>query len=507
MENKFIIVVVVTLLLIALAQLMKVYDLASRSRGDRSEEKVTRGENILNANLLLVFMIVYFGSIVWLIFKYGMTGGLFDAASEHGVELDSLLLFNWWIILPVFFLTNGVLFVFSWKYYYREERKAYYYPHNNKLELIWTIVPAVVLSAIVIYGLKTWNDIMYNDTKGAKLVEVYGEQFKWHTRYAGPGGDQNVLGKADYKLITMANPLGIITEEYIQDSYETIDKEVLAIEKILSKSQSKGEYYLPYAEVDSLKNKMDRLKRQKYRIKASIDKGEQNVEIYKHAYDDVLVKELRLVKGQPYSFRFRSKDVIHCPWIPHMRMQINAVPGMETRFDMTPTITTKEMRAKPEVIDHYREINIIHNDRLAKGLPVGGPDNEVQNLKFKYILMCNKICGAQHSNMKMDVVVETQDEFDDWYNQEATIDQTISNQIASLIKKKIDALSGYESKTDQVDVYRLSTKYARIIFDNMSDETKKVLLQVENEGDPKDYDLLQNKLETAEQNIANLENG
>ena len=127
MENKFIIVVVVTLLLVALAQLMKVYDLASKSRGDRSEEKVTRGENIFNANLLLVFMVAYFAFIIWLILKFGMNGGLFEAASEHGKDLDSLLLFNWWIILPVFFLTNGVLFVFSWKYYYREERKAFFF--------------------------------------------------------------------------------------------------------------------------------------------------------------------------------------------------------------------------------------------------------------------------------------------------------------------------------------------------------------------------------------------
>ena len=104
MENKFIIVVVITLLLIALGQLMKVYDLASRSRGDRSEEKVTKGENIFNANLFLVFMVAYFAFIIWLIIKFGMNGGMFEAASEHGQQIDSLLLFNWWIILPVFIL-------------------------------------------------------------------------------------------------------------------------------------------------------------------------------------------------------------------------------------------------------------------------------------------------------------------------------------------------------------------------------------------------------------------
>jgi preprotein translocase subunit SecG len=61
MENKFIIVVVVALFIIALMQLMKVYDLAAKIRGEKSEEKVTRGENLFNANMLIVFMLSYFG--------------------------------------------------------------------------------------------------------------------------------------------------------------------------------------------------------------------------------------------------------------------------------------------------------------------------------------------------------------------------------------------------------------------------------------------------------------
>ena len=419
MENKFIIVVVVTLLLVALAQLMKVYDLASKSRGDRSEEKVTRGENIFNANLLLVFMVAYFAFIIWLILKFGMNGGLFEAASEHGKDLDSLLLFNWWIILPVFFLTNGVLFVFSWKYYYREERKAFFFAHSNKLELIWTIVPAIALSFIVIYGLMTWNEIMYKDDKNAKVVEVYAYQFGWYTRYAG---DDNVLGKADYKLITTNNPVGIINHEYIQETYDIIDKQVTDIDSILNNNEVNGEYLLPGAQVDSLNNKMDRLKRQKTRIKASIDKGskEENDKYYSSSYDDVLVKELRMVKEQPYSFRFRSKDVIHCPWIPHMRMQMNAVPGMETRFDMTPTTTTQEMRAKPEVAEHYRNISKRHHQRLVS---IGEKSNSdiIEPIEFNYVLMCNKICGAQHSNMQMEVVVETEGEFNSWMSEQEKI--------------------------------------------------------------------------------------
>ena len=100
-----------------------------------------------------------------------------------------------------------------------------------------------------------------------------------------------------------------------------------------------------------------------------------------------------------------------------MRMQINAVPGMETSFNFTPTTTTSEMRAKPEVQEHYRNINIIHNERLNR---LGEKSEKVE---FNYILMCNKICGAAHSNMKMDVVVETADEFNSWIAEKQTYSQ------------------------------------------------------------------------------------
>ena len=71
MEIKFIIIITVALFFIALVQLMKVYDLAAKVRGEKSQEKVSRSENMLMANLMLVFMLAFFGFVIWLIFKYG----------------------------------------------------------------------------------------------------------------------------------------------------------------------------------------------------------------------------------------------------------------------------------------------------------------------------------------------------------------------------------------------------------------------------------------------------
>ena len=405
MEGKFVIIIAVALFFIALVQLMKIYDLAAKVRGSKSQEKITRGENMLMANLMLVFMVAFFGFIVWLIAKYGANAGLFKAASKHGEEIDELLMINWYVILPVFFLTNSLLFIFSWKYYHREERKALYYPHNNKLELVWTVLPAIALAVIIVFGIRTWNSIMYNNEKG-QVVEVYAYQFGWLVRYAGV---DNQLGEANYKLVSSTNPLGVITDKSIQDTYEEIDKKVLNIDQDLKvKRNANGDLLIPKSKADKKLEELERLKRRKYRIEAAIDKGESNSTAYSTSDDDVVVQELHLVKDQPYTFIFRSKDVIHCPWLPHFRAQINAVPGMETSFKLTPTITTKEMRMMPEVQEHYKNINEIHNERKRR---IG---EEEEKVLFDYVLLCNKICGAGHSNMQLKVIVETQNEFENW---------------------------------------------------------------------------------------------
>jgi cytochrome c oxidase subunit 2 len=77
------------------------------------------------------------------------------------------------------------LFVFAWKYVKKPGVKAYFFPHNNKLELIWTVVPASVLTVIIILGLKVWNDVTGDSSKESIKIELFSKQFDWTARYAG----------------------------------------------------------------------------------------------------------------------------------------------------------------------------------------------------------------------------------------------------------------------------------------------------------------------------------
>jgi cytochrome c oxidase subunit 2 len=112
----------------------------------------------------------------------------------------------------VFFITQVLLFWYCFRYQESEKRKAYFFPHNNTLELIWTVIPAVALTVLVGFGIVYWFKITGDAPKGAQEIEITGSQFKWEFRY--PGKDQ-ILGKKYFKKINDAenNPLGQLWDD------------------------------------------------------------------------------------------------------------------------------------------------------------------------------------------------------------------------------------------------------------------------------------------------------
>ena len=132
-----------------------------------------------------------------------------------------------------------------------------------------------------------------------------------------------------------------------------------------------------------------------------------------NAADDIPVRELHLVKGRPVIFKLRSQDVIHSAYMPHFRNQMNCVPGMVTQMAFTPTMTTEEMRLNDKIVAKVENINIL---RAEKGEDA---------YEFDYLLLCNKICGASHYNMQMKIIVETEDEYEDWMLEQQSITEVL----------------------------------------------------------------------------------
>ena len=345
------IVLILIFITIAIWQMIKIFDLSRALSGIKIDDSqiASDKDNTTQAKLMLAFLAFIYAITIFSLVSYGKFPLISNAASEHGQKIDSLMIWTLVLIFIVQIITQFLLYFFAYKYKGNKKSKALFYTDNHKLELLWTTIPAIVLTVFITFGLLTWSDVMnMQKNNDPMVVELYAQQFNWKARYAGK---DNVLGKSNVRLIDIdrANILGV-------------------------------------------------------------DENDPNAE------DDVITTELHLPVDRPVLFVMRSQDVIHSAYMPHFRAQMNCVPGMVTKFTFTPKVTTEEMRQNPSMIDKVININNIREDKsedlIAKG------EEPLDPYEFDYLLLCNKICGKSHYNMQMKIIVETQQEFDDWYNQQ-----------------------------------------------------------------------------------------
>jgi len=278
--NFLVLFLILLLIFIIVIQLGKVRNLASVIRG---EARVERQNNDRTAMSLMVFMVVFLvfciGSAMY--YKDSMLGyGPLQPASAHGGDIDYLFNVTLFFTGIVFVITHIILFWYSWKYRDRDNADVKFFVHSTKLEMVWTAIPAVVMTFLVVQGLMVWNDVMTDIGPEEEYLEIEatGYQFAWDIRYPGPDG---VLGEKNFKKIDLAvNPLGM---DWLDDN--GLDDIVI---------DGSADIVLP---VDT-----------KVRVKIS------------------------------------AKDVLHNFYLPHFRVKMDAIPGLPTYFIFTPITTTEEYR-------------------------------------------------------------------------------------------------------------------------------------------------------------------
>ncbi len=196
--SGFLTIALIVLVFVIIYQIAKASEYAAILRG---REKVERQTNRTIAWLLVAFFFLGLWGI-WECHVALIDKMLPESASEHGVRYDAM--FNMTLLITgiVFFITQALLFWFAFRYQSTEKRTAFYYPHNNKLELIWTTIPAIAMAVLVAIGLRNWFSMTSAAPADSQVVEIVGKQFNWIVRY--PGND-NTLGKRDFRKINDAN--------------------------------------------------------------------------------------------------------------------------------------------------------------------------------------------------------------------------------------------------------------------------------------------------------------
>jgi len=189
------------LLYIVVVQISKASDLIKTLRhGDKEETKFGNSALFLS---VIGFAILIYSIITCVIYAPTL---LPTPASEHGVWIQWLINITLALTGFVFVITQVLLFLFVYKYHYRTDRKAYFSAGSNKLEVIWTVIPAIVLTFLIGFGIQKWFKIFSPTPKDAILIEVTGKQFAWAVRYAGI---DKTLGKRDFTLVNGDNELGV----------------------------------------------------------------------------------------------------------------------------------------------------------------------------------------------------------------------------------------------------------------------------------------------------------
>jgi len=194
--NIFLILSVLVLIAISIWQITKIFELSQAKKVNT--QVANDSDNNLNGKLMFAFLIFIYGITIFSFWAYGDVL-LPNSASEHGADYDNLMWISFAIIFFVQTITQALLHYFSYKYRGEKGKKALFYADNDKLEMIWTIIPVITLAGLILYGLYTWTDIMtVEENEEALVVELYAQQFNWKARYAGEDG---VLGDANVRFL------------------------------------------------------------------------------------------------------------------------------------------------------------------------------------------------------------------------------------------------------------------------------------------------------------------
>ena len=245
--TSLLVIIVLVLLAIALWQLTKIFDLTQVGVNSDNSQVANDGDNTVQGYLMFGFLaFIYIFSIYGLI-EWGPLV-LHTPASKHGIEVDRLMNITWVLIFIVQAITQVLLHYFAFKYRGSKDKKALFISDSTKMELIWSGIPSVVLAVLILFGLYAWTNIMFIDkNEDTIVIEVYAQQFKWTARYSGA---DNVLGKANVRLIQGVNTLGVdLSDPNAQDDFVVSELHIPKGKKIHFKFRSQDvlhSAYFPY---------------------------------------------------------------------------------------------------------------------------------------------------------------------------------------------------------------------------------------------------------------------
>ena len=111
-----------------------------------------------------------------------------EDVSTYGKDIDFLFYLIYYITGGTFILVAAAMIAFLVLYRHREGRRATYTHGNTTLEIVWTIVPTLILVVLTVLSVPTWARIKMQIPQTDLTIQVTAKQFNWQVTYPGPDG-------------------------------------------------------------------------------------------------------------------------------------------------------------------------------------------------------------------------------------------------------------------------------------------------------------------------------
>jgi heme/copper-type cytochrome/quinol oxidase subunit 2 len=351
--------------------------------------------------------------------------------SVHGGAIDSLFLWIFWITLIVFIAVQATIVYFLIKYRDTNRPKAHFTHGNTRLEMAWTIAPAIILAGLAIGSKAVWDEYRYglsSEGEEPATLLVIGEQFQWNVIYPGPSGR---LGR------------------YLQYPKPTDLTWPSATGQPLRFAGVPGPAHLPREQAIGAIN--DFIAQPQYRLGKDFTDPNGADDDWQRPFGEVIVPV-----DQPIEVHLTSMDVIHSFFLPHFRVKLDAVPGMRgiVRF----TAVGDRIEEDKKLLRAYQLDELDQIVQRHEMLAVLGPQDEARGAEHSavrprtpriwrfvdeqgtiarqgtiltsevlerlrasgvqeirahgyYDLVCAELCGLGHSLMQGRLILASQDEY------------------------------------------------------------------------------------------------
>jgi cytochrome c oxidase subunit II len=114
-----------------------------------------------------------------------------ENVATYGRDIDWLFELIYWITGVTFILVAAAMIAFLIMYRDRPGRRARYTHGNTTLEIVWTIVPALILVVLTALSAPAWSKIKMSAPPSDFVVQVHAKQFNWQVKH--PNSDKVFL--------------------------------------------------------------------------------------------------------------------------------------------------------------------------------------------------------------------------------------------------------------------------------------------------------------------------